>query len=291
MPQPIDTVTRVLNHQPADLIPKGELFINQSFLDHYFGKFKGEYIRQLQTAGESLGLSLIGVELSPPWFDSFSGNKQYKKLEPCFLVGCLSGPVAGLIETRGYFNVFLSMKKNRTLFPAREATLLREVEKKTEEARNSGFSAIAVLDDIAGNKGLLFSASDFLELVWPTYRQMAQIIKGKGLYAFFHSDGNIRGIIPNLIEAGFDCLHPVDTRAGMNLFDLNEKFGRQISFMGHIDLLAWGEDRIAQEIRRAEKDFNNGGLIFGSSGGLSLETAEAKLDLLYPQWNSKEAHP
>ena len=56
---PIDTVTRVLNHQPVDLIPKGELFINKSFLDHYFGKFKGEYVLQLQTA----------VAIFRPFFD------------------------------------------------------------------------------------------------------------------------------------------------------------------------------------------------------------------------------
>jgi hypothetical protein len=288
---PIDTVTRVLNHHPVDRIPKGELFINKSFLDHFFGKFKGEYILQLQTAAESLGLSLIGVDLSLPWSQSFLGNRPYKPLEGYFLVGCLSGPVAGLIETHGFVNVLLAMKNNRTLFLSREAVLLKDVEKKTQEARNNGFSAMAVTDDIAGNKGLLFSTNDFLELVWPTYQQMAHIIRGRGLYAFFHSDGDISEIIPNLIEAGFDCLHPVDTRAGLNLYDLNEKFDRQMSFMGHIDLLAWNEDRIAQEIRRAEKKFNNGGLIFGSSGGLSLETAEVKLCLLYPQWNLKEAHP
>jgi uroporphyrinogen decarboxylase len=290
MPPPIDTVTRVLNHHPADRIPKGELFINQSFLDHHFGKFKGEYVLQLQAAGESLGLSLIGVDLSPLWSQSLLGNRQYKKLEEYFLVGCLSGSVAGLIETHGFFNVFLSMKNNRTLFPALEATLLKEVGEKTQEALDNGFCAMAVTDDIAGNKGLLFSKNDFLELVWPTYQQMAQIIKGRGCYAFFHSDGDIREIIPDLIEAGFDCLHPIDTRAGLNLFDLKKKFGRQMSFMGHIDLLAWNEDRIAQEIRRAKKEFNDGGLILGSSGGLSLETDEAKLGLLYPQWNSKEAH-
>ena len=168
---------------------------------------------------QSLGLSLIGVDLSPPWSQSLLGDRQYKKLEEYFLVGCLSGPVAGLIETHGFFDAFLSMKNNRTLFPAREATLLKEVEKKTKEAQNNGFNAIAVTDDIAGNKGLLFSANDFLELVWPTYQQMAHIIKRRGLYAFFHSDGDISEIIPTLIEAGFDCLHPVDTRAGLNLFD------------------------------------------------------------------------
>ncbi len=59
--------------------------------------------------------------------------------------------------------------------------------------------------------------------------------------------------------------------------------------MGHIDLLAWNEDRITQEIRRAEKEFKNGGLILGSAGGLSMETAEDKLSLLYPQWKFKRA--
>jgi uroporphyrinogen decarboxylase len=286
---PIDTISRVLNHNPVDLIPKGELFIHKSFLDHYFGKFKGEYVLQLQATVESLGLSLIGVDLSPQGSQSLLGDRLYKKLEEYFLVGCLDGPVSSLIETHGFFNVFLSLKKTPSLFSDTAAALLKEVEKKIKEARNNGFSAIAVTDDIAGNKGLLFSTGDFMELVWPTYKQMAHIIKGSGFYAFFHSDGNITEIIPNLIEAGYDCIHPVDTQAGMNLFDLKKKFGREMTFMGHIDLLAWNENRISEEIHQAEKKNKNGGLIFGSSGGLSLETAETKLGLLYPPWKSKES--
>ncbi len=215
MSQPIDTVSKVLRHNPVDLIPKGELFISRGFLDHFFEKFKKEYILQLQTAVESLGLSLLGVDLSPQWSQSLLWNRQYKKLEEYFLVGCITGPVAGLIETHGFFNVFLSMKKNPTLFSNRAATLLKEVEKKSQAARNSGFSAIAVTDDIAGNKGLFFSLNDFMKMVRPIYKQMAEIIKGNNLYAFFHSDGDITEIIPSLIEAGYDCIHPVDTQAGL----------------------------------------------------------------------------
>lgn len=111
MSPPIDTVSKVLKHKPVDLIPKGELFINISFLDHFFGKFKGEYVHQLQAAGESLGLSLIGVDLSSPWSQSLLGDRPYKKLEGYFLVGSIAGPVAGLIEKHGFFNVFLSIKK------------------------------------------------------------------------------------------------------------------------------------------------------------------------------------
>ncbi len=215
MSQPIDTVSKVLRHNPVDLIPKGELFISRGFLDHFFEKFKKEYVLQLQTAVESLGLSLLGVDLSPQWSQSLLWNRQYKKLEEYFLVGCITGPVAGLIETHGFFNVFLSMKKNPTLFSNTAATLLKEVEKKTQAARNSGFSAIAVTDDIAGNKGLLFSLNDFMKMVRPIYKQMAEIIKGNNLYAFFHSDGDITEIIPSLIEAGYDCIHPVDAQAGL----------------------------------------------------------------------------
>jgi hypothetical protein len=287
----IDTVSKVLRHIPVDFIPKGELFISRGFLDHFFGNFKKEYILQIKTAVESLGLSLVGVDFSPQWSQSLLWDRQYKKLAKYFLVGCITGPVAGLIETHGFFNVFLSMKKNPALFSDMATTLLKEVEKKTKAARNNGFSAIAVTDDIAGNKGLLFSLNDFLDKVWPIYQQMAEIIKGSDLYAFFHSDGNITEIIPSLIKAGYDCIHPVDTQAGLNLYALGKNFDRQMAFMGHIDLLAWNEDRITQEIRRAENEFKNGGLIFGSSGGLSMETAEDKLKLLYPQWKSKEPHP
>jgi hypothetical protein len=101
--RPIDTVSKVLRHNPVDHIPKGELFISRGFLDHYFEKFKNEYVLQLQTAVESLGLSLIGVNLSPQWSQSLLGKRQYKKLEEVFLVGCISGPVAALIETHGFF--------------------------------------------------------------------------------------------------------------------------------------------------------------------------------------------
>jgi hypothetical protein len=289
--QQIDTVSRVLSHNPVDLIPKGELFIHKGFLDHFFGKFRGAYVLQLQAAVESLGLSLIGVDFSPPWSQRLLRDSQYRNLDQYFLVGCVSGPVASLTETHGFFNVFLSMKKTPSLFSDTATTLLEDLGKKTRAAQNNGFRAIAVTDDIAGNKGLLCSLNDFMELVWPTYKQMAHIIKESGLYAFFHSDGNISEIIPSLIEAGYDCIHPVDTQAGLSLFDLGKKFGRQMTFMGHIDLLAWNENRITEEIQQVEIEYKNGGLIIGSAGGLSLETAETKLGALYPQWKSRELHP
>ena len=121
--------------------------------------------------------------------------------------------------------------------------------------------AIALADDIAGNKGLLFSFDYFANTVWPAYRAIGEIIKGNGLRAFFHSDGDMRKVIEFLLQAGYDCIHPVDVQGGLDPYALRKEFGERVTFMGHIDVMTWDAERIRSEINRAEKAFDKGGLI------------------------------
>jgi hypothetical protein len=143
-------------------------------------------------------------------------------------------------------------------------------------------------DDIAGNNGLLFSLRYFNDVVLPVYSRLAAIIKSAGLYAFIHSDGDMRKIIDLISEAGYDCLHPIDAQAGLDLPALQKEFGEKISFMGHIDMLGWDEKRIHDEIGLAEERSKNAGLILGSTGGISMGIPEDKLCLLYPSWKERE---
>lgn len=52
--------------------------------------------------------------------------------------------------------------------------------------------------------------------------------------------------------------------------------------MGHIDPITWSQERIIKEIKRAEDEFKKGGLILGSTCGLSMDTVNDKLGILYP---------
>jgi len=280
----IEAVTDALNHNHVAFLPRGELFIDRSFLDHFFSKHKDEYVKQLETAAQCMGLSVMGVEINGEWSRSLLMDMSYKKLEGYFTVGCINGPVARLIENYGFFNAMLSMKENPSLLSGVATQLLREVEEKTRLAYANRFRAIAIADDIAGNKGLLFSFSYFLDVVWPIYRKIAEIIKESGLFAFFHSDGDMRKVIEPLIRAGYDCIHPVDTQAGLNLYELKKEFGESVSFMGHIDTITWTKEQIHKEISLAENEFKKGGLILGSTCGISMKTVNDKLGVLYPQW-------
>ena len=280
----IEAVTDALNHNHVAFLPRGELFIDRSFLDHFFSKHKDEYVKQLETAAQCMGLSVMGVEINGEWSRSLLMDMSYKKLEGYFTVGCINGPVARLIENYGFFNAMLSMKENPSLLSGVATQLLREVEEKTRLAYANRFRAIAIADDIAGNKGLLFSFSYFLDVVWPIYRKIAEIIKESGLFAFFHSDGDMRKVVEPLIRAGYDCIHPVDTQAGLNLYELRKEFGESVSFMGHIDTITWTKEQIHKEISLAENEFKKGGLILGSTCGISMKTVNDKLGVLYPQW-------
>ncbi len=286
----IETVVNALNRNPLGFLPRGELFISRNFLDRYFCEDEGKYTRQLERAAQCLDLSLIGVWLDTEWSDPLLSEMRYKDLQQYFTVGCISGPISRLIEKHGFFDAMLSIRNDASLFSNIATNLVRDIENRAELAHTNGFSAIAITDDIAGNKGLLFSYDYFWNTVCPVYKEISTIVKGNDLFAFFHSDGDTRKIVDPLIEAGYDCLHPVDTLAGLNLYELKKEFAERVSFMGHIDTITWRKEHISEEISRAETEFREGGLILGSTCGLSLETINDKLGALYPQWERREPH-
>lgn len=284
----IETVINVINHSRVSFLPRGELFISRNFLDHYFCEYKGRYAKQLETAAQCLGLSVIGVELGTEWSHSLLSKIRYKELEQYFTVGCINGPIFNLVKDHGFFNAMLSTKNNPSLFSVIVTKLLKDIEKNAKLAHANGFRAIAITDDIAGNRGLLFSYDYFVDRVYPVYKEIAEIIKKNDLFTFFHSDGDTRKVIEPLIEAGYDCIHPIDTQAGLRLDELKKVFGERLSFMGHIDTITWSKEQMNREISLAENEFKTGGLILGSTCGISMETVSDKLGVLYPQWERKE---
>jgi Uroporphyrinogen decarboxylase (URO-D) len=286
VPRSLETVIRALQHRPVKGLPRGELFLYRDFLDGYFNRYRGDYLKQLAAAAERLDLSLVGIELNNKTSPVVINENNCQVLETFYTVGCLDGPVSGLIAEVGFLKAMVSTKNNPALFSGIAAEWVGLTEKMVEQAKTSGLRAIAVADDIAGNQGLFFSTTYFQDEVWPIYKTIVEIIKGKGLSAFFHSDGDIRKIIPLLIEGGFDCLHPVDTPAGMDLYELKRDFGDKITFMGHVDLLSWTWDQVHRNIILAEKVFSAGGLVLGSAGGLSLKTVNENIEILYPDWKS-----
>jgi uroporphyrinogen-III decarboxylase len=67
-----------------------------------------------------------------------------------------------------------------------------------------------------------------------------------------HSCGNVTSLVPGIIEAGFDCLQPLEVKAGCDLAHLVREYGRDLCFMGGVDVrtfFADDEAELEREVR------------------------------------------
>jgi len=89
-------------------------------------------------------------------------------------------------------------------------------------------------DDLGMTKGPFMDLESFRKLFLPRYKVVCDYVKqNSNMKIFFHSCGSIRQFIPDLIEAGFDIINPVQTNAsGMDPVELKTEFGREITFWG-----------------------------------------------------------
>ena len=106
--------------------------------------------------------------------------------------------------------------------------------------------------DLGYRKGLFFSPRHYEEQLHPVFKELCRFFHSKGMYVILHCCGRVEDLIPYFIEAGIDCLQPLEVKAGMDLIKLKEKYGDKIAFMGGIDvrLMALDDPKpIEREIR------------------------------------------
>lgn len=123
-------------------------------------------------------------------------------------------------------------------------------------------------DDLGYRNGLMFAPEEFRSLVMPAHKKLCDFCHENGIFAILHSCGNFNEVVPDLIETGWDCLQPLEVKAGMDVIDLKRKFGDKIALMGGIDVrvMADGsdeelEEEIGTKVTIAKE---NGGYIYHS---------------------------
>lgn len=110
-------------------------------------------------------------------------------------------------------------------------------------------------NDFGTQLNLLISPELFKRFVLPGFRRNIEIGKKYGKKVILHSCGAIREVIPLLIDAGIDGLHPLQAKAvGMDAEFLAREFGGHIAFMGGVDtqhlLMYATPQEIKDEVRR-----------------------------------------
>jgi len=94
------------------------------------------------------------------------------------------------------------------------------------------YEGLHFADDWGSQSNLLIPPELWRSFFKPVYKEMFAKVKSKGLHVWYHSDGYILEIIPDLIELGVDVLN-----CQASLMDINElnKFAGKIAFRTDID--------------------------------------------------------
>jgi len=115
-------------------------------------------------------------------------------------------------------------------------------------------------NDFGTQLDLLISPEMFERFVLPGMKRLIAIAKAHGKKVLLHSCGSIYRVIPLLIDAGVDGLHPLQARArGMEASSLAKEYGGCIAFVGGVDtqdLLVNGTpEQVAADVRRLREAF------------------------------------
>ena len=127
--------------------------------------------------------------------------------------------------------------------------------------------AVSISDDWGSQRGLLISPAKWREFFKPKYREIFEIVKSAGKKLFFHSDGHIADIYPDLIELGVDALNSQVWCMGL---DRLAPFAGQVTFWGELDRQYVLPRGTPAEVRKCQQQmvdtfYRNGGLIGQSS--------------------------
>jgi uroporphyrinogen decarboxylase len=89
-------------------------------------------------------------------------------------------------------------------------------------------------DDLGTNGGPFMSPNTYRQLFKPRHTILCDYVhQHSKMKTFLHSCGSIRALLPDLIEAGYDVINPVQTTClGMEAEGLKKDFGKDICFWG-----------------------------------------------------------
>jgi len=213
-------------------------------------------------------------------------KRQFLKMRPLkkYMIGSSNFTLFERMHFLRGFNNLMSdfhLNKNRVQLLADSVLELEIV--LVKQWNEVGVHGVYFTDDWGYQKGLFVSPELWREIFKPRYAKLFQVTHEQGMHVFFHSDGRIYEIIPDLIECGADVLAIQLKLNGIN--NLGRDFGGKVCFAGGVDYqstLVYGtKDDIRHEAQLLVESLGR------SNGGFIAQECDELEALGIPKENNK----
>lgn len=291
MSSSVDIVRKAFEHKPTGHLPKGELWIGLDLLRkaNLADDLKGhiDLVERLRQDVLCLPLS-DGISMKQDLgYRRFSLKEleEASRVKHFFLMVVMNGPFQRLGEKIGLKEILKGWKRERHEMAKEYEKEGIEVGILIEQCLERSVDAIVIADDLAGESSTFVDPHEIEDLFSSFYIQAVSKIHREHSHAMFHSCGNIKGLIPQLLSFGFDGLAASEHRIN-DLIGLKEKYKSNLTLMAGIDaeILGAGEMSLLdlKEFERQLKSLaSQGGFILCSSSGLFSGEFLEKIEELY----------
>lgn len=281
---PKERVLATLCHQQTDRYPRGELLVEEAFLDRlYPEKWKTPYGEKMKHFIEEMDIDLVTVPLDVENCDvGLRELGKWANETTRFIMALVDGLFWRQEDPLTFEKFILGIFKG-------EDDVLELIRQKEKRCQNliqrcleRGAHGVIIGDDLAYNRGPFLSPDDLAKWIFPGLREMVEIIKKGNGVAFLHSCGNLTGILDQILTAGFDGVHGLAPSAGNDPLTIKHMTQKRLALMGIFEV-----DRLRPQDIDAMKEeilgplIDGGGYIFGSSEGLSINTPIDSFRALY----------
>ena len=97
-------------------------------------------------------------------------------------------------------------------------------------------------EDICFKTGPIVSVDFFAKVVVPRYKRISTKLRGAGVDIWYTDcDGDVRPILPLLLEGGINCLFPFEVNGGGHPGEVLKEFGKDLRIMGGVDKMQLGQ--------------------------------------------------
>lgn len=158
----------------------------------------------LAEACRALGASFAFIQADAPYADDAVPTLVEADVAP---LCAIAGPLWPVIERRGVLDGLRATLTHPGDIGAELDDGLDAIIRVAAHCAGVGARAIVIAEDLAGSQGPLVAPDFAIAELLPRYNRIVRTAGVLGVPAIFHSDGDIRSLLPAIRRAGFIAVH------------------------------------------------------------------------------------
>jgi len=163
---------------------------------------------------------------------------------------------------RGFENFFMDVVEHPAFVEELLDAILDRQLALIDQLAQLPVDGIIFSDDFGDQRGVIVGPERWRRFIKPRIAALYQRAHERGKWTLQHTCGNVFDIVPDLIEAGLDCLQCLQPEA-MNVYEIKRRYGDRLRLWGGVgtqQLLPRGTpQQIRAEVLRLARELGRGG--------------------------------